>query len=271
MVLTATYHKDFHTLRFINRRALLSRADNVLGPKTYSAGNCVYGIYFTPLFIYLIFDSRLLGLTLAGIAVLRYWNRTELVPIAYCLGFVEVFLQDNPMTTVIGLEVLATLMTFILISNLYTSCTDHNTDRTVNILMLNSIAFAVLTFGLTFFYLKFGANLGIFKPSYKPFWIIYFLVKFGNILVYGTKNVLYESTNGMSLLIITTIQIVLVPILVLNNVGCSELPSPTWIHALLAVLCVFGMYQVFFISNMKNLILYTTTLTNIFGIIFIAL
>lgn len=184
-------------------------------------------------------------------------------------GFILFFLEKNIIVSVIGLEVLSSVISVLLVIGLSTSSNFNERNKSVNIFLINSLALGILLFCIIFFYLQVGYYSEINLFFFKNFLLVFFILKFGNILFYSTKSSLYDTLRFDYLVIITAIQLVLIPLVLVSNLPESPISYTTYLPFFVLILNLMGLNQLMGIKNIKHLLLYTTTLTNVMGVLYL--
>jgi len=201
--------------------------------------------------------------------LLKVTNRLDLLTPLMTSGFILFFLEKNIIVSVIGLEVLSSVISVLLVIGLSTSSNFNERNKSVNIFLINSLALGILLFCIIFFYLQVGYYSEINLFFFKNFLLVFFILKFGNILFYSTKSSLYDTLRFDYLVIITAIQLVLIPLVLVSNLPESPISYTTYLPFFVLILNLMGLNQLMGIKNIKHLLLYTTTLTNVMGVLYL--
>lgn len=265
------FFNNFFKIKNIKKVYLICKSDVWLRETTKIHSDVIGMLYLVPIYCLYLHKTPAFGFLVMIVYLLKVTNRLDLLTPLMLSGLVLFFLNKNIVVSVIGLEVLSSIISILLVVGLSTSSNFNERNKSVNVFLINSLALGILLFCIIFFYIKIGYYSEINLFFFKNFLLVFFVLKFGNILFYSTKSALYETLRFDYLIVITAIQLVLVPIILVNNMPYLPISHTTYIPFFVLLLNLMGLSQLFGIKNIKYLLLYTTTLTNVMGVLYLTI
>jgi hypothetical protein len=187
-------------------------------------------------------------------------NLVLIVPLVYLTS-------ADPITLVFGLEILAALLTIIVLRHIQNNLIISDIKKIFSLFIINMCGFVFLSLLLVWwlFLISNSFTMDIQKSLTTPL-ICYFTVKYATIGTASLKSVVYEGVPFLTLVWLNLIQIVLVPLLIIVLLNYKINTFVTLIYFIMFNVPFLGkMLQC---SGLKTVLLFTTSITNAWGLMF---
>jgi len=192
-------------------------------------------------------------------------NKSDLVviyPVTFALVWIVLNTCNGLVDSIISIEIVSLAMTILMITyGIKTSSNTKSLNNMANMLTFNLLAYVILL--LTVFMLFMSPSIGSWHTAGtlpRTSVSIYFLIKFGFIVVSITKESAYSGLPLRIIWVLTSIGMVIMPVLIspiLHSVGTTRL-------LFIGVIAVHisGLWLLLQIRSKRQLVLYTTPNSN---------
>lgn len=263
------YFKKFNIFTNMNRYALHKKIDLYV-----ISGSNMYNRYIDQLlvvFLLLLYlqNNKFFGVILAHTFILCLVKKNQQVLPFLFISLISYFLNKNIVTLVILLESISIAIMFTLVSNFFTQKEKIGEGKVIDIFLINIISVTILFYTMIFFFVKFNLTSDMYLDWLKPYILFYFIIKYGNISLYSSKLPIYEYTKPEILVRISFLQLLVIPFILSSYLPSISFGINTYTCFILFIVNIFSMNFLFFLQNIRHLVLYTSVLTNILTVLYL--